>query len=359
MSLRDLLRRFDRMRRDHTGHFAKWIYRQLGHSRHLVANRLPASEVRKILVVRNNKRIGNMYFMLPFIRELRASYPEAEIDLMIIDENQRGIFLNLGLRDIIVSQFAFVTAWPFLKSVLKTRRTVYDLLLMPHSSASDTLICAFLHARNKVAFWGEETVGVFRHSRKVELQSHHAALTALALLADLGHEAHDVSHTMVFSDEENVRARQIVASLKGSASRCFAYFRGARGAKIIDDPTWHEIRKKFDQASGGDVRWVEILSPDITKPLIAGTTTYQSSDLRLLGNVLRHTDLFICADTGPLHLADAANAHCIGLYNATNPLHYGCLNSHSVNVTDIANLDAHATLLKLFPIPSTGEPHVQ
>lgn len=361
MSARDLLRRFDRMRRDHTSHLAKWIYRQLGHSRHLVADRLPASEVKTILVVRNNKRIGNMYFMLPFIQELRACYPEADIDLMIIDDSQGGIFLNLGLRNIIVSQFAFVTAWPFIKSLFRTRRTVYDLLLMPHSSASDTIICAFLHARNKVAFWGEETVGVFRHSRKIELQSHHAALTALALLGDLRHETHDVDHTMVFSDEENAKAEQIVASLKGTASKCFAYFRGARGAKIVDDLTWHEIRKKFDLAAQGNVQWVEILSPDITEPLIAGTTTYQSADLRLLGNVLKHVDLFICADTGPLHLADAANARCVGLYNVTNPLHYGCLNSHSVNVTDIANLDAHATLtlLKLLPTPLTGEPQVR
>ena len=359
MSLRNLLRRFDRMRRDHTRHLAKWIYRRLGDSRHLHPERLPASAVQKILVVRNNKRIGNMYFMLPFIHELRSDYPGAEIDLMIIDDSQRSIFLNLGINDIIVSQFAFVTAWPFFKSILKTRRTVYDLLLMPHRSASDTIICAFLHARNKVAFWGEETAGVFRHSCKIAPESHHAALTALSLLRDLGHEARDVQHTMVFSAEENAQGERIAASLKGTASRCFAYFRGARGAKIINDTTWHEIRRKFDQAAQDDVRWVEILSPDITTPLIAGTTTYQSSDLRLLGNVLKHVDLFICADTGPLHLADAADARCVGLYNVTNPLHYGCLNSHSVNVTDIDNFDARATLLKLLPTPLTDEPQVQ
>lgn len=349
MSMRNLLRRLDRFRRDHTQSMATWIYRQLGRSRYLEKDRLPASQVRKILVVRNNKRIGNMYFMLPFVRELRQCYPDAQIDLMLIDDSQSGIFRYLGLNNIIVSNFAFISGWSFLRTVLETRRTVYDLLLMPHSSASDTITCAFLHARNKVAFWGQETVGVFPHSFKVAPQSPHAALTALTLLRELGHPARDAGHTLVFSEEELIQGQQTVASLKGTAGLCFAYFRGARGAKIIDDRVWRDIRTRFDVAAPSDVRWVEILSPDIRTPLLPATATFESADLRRLGCMLRHVDLFICADTGPLHLADAAQASCVGLYNVTEPKHYGCLNNHSVNVTDIENLDASAILARVLP----------
>jgi ADP-heptose:LPS heptosyltransferase len=54
----------------------------------------------------------------------------------------------------------------------------------------------------------------------------------------------------------------------------------------------------------------------------------------------------MCADTGPLHLADAAGAACIGLFTNTNIEHYGCLNDRSVNVTDIKNFDVNATLAR-------------
>lgn len=331
----------------------------LGQSRHLERERLPVNEVRRILIVRNNKRIGNMYFLLPFVRQVQAMYPDAQVDLMIINSGQAGIFANLGLNKILVSEFAFVTALPFLRTLAKTREHVYDLLYMPHSSSSDTLICAFVHARNKIAFWGEETVGVFRHAIRMEPESPHAALSPLTLLnnsqgaAESGQpeSGHPVDHRLVFSQAEIEAGNETVRALKDGASHCFAYFRGARGAKIIPDSTWLDIRARFDkamQARGNDrVRWIEILSPDISAPLVPGTVTYQSADLRQLAAVLRATDVFLCADTGPLHLADAADARCVGLYNVTNPLHYGCLNEHSINVTDIDNLDASTILCRL------------
>ena len=349
MSTRTALRSVDRARRKHTRALTKWIFNRIGHSPYLEPARLPASEVKRILVVRNNKRIGNMYFMLPFVREVQATYPDAQVDLMVLSEGQASVFQHLGLNNVLVSKFAFASAWSFLRTLFRTRQQVYDLLYMPHSSSSDTLICAFLNARNKVAFWGEETESVFPHAVRAEPESPHAALSALTLLRDRGrhaHHAHHVDHTMVFSEAEIQAGMEVVRSLRGDARRCLAYFRGARGAKVISNPDWMEIRSRFDEAvkeSGeGPVRWVEILSPDITAPLVEGTQTYQSADLRQLGAVLRSMDLFICADTGPLHLADAANARCVGLYNITNPLHYGCLNAHSINVTDIDSLDASA-----------------
>lgn len=347
MSTRSFLRSLDRARRQHTQALTRWVFTQLGKSRYLQATPLPVKDVRRILIVRNNKRIGNMYFMLPFVREVQACYPHAQVDLMLISDGQASVFKNLGLHDILISRFAFVTAWPFLKSMFRARKTVYDVLFMPHSSSSDTLICAFLHARNKVAFWGEETVGVFPHAVRMAPKSYHAARSALTLLHKHHRDPDLVDHTLVFTEQEIEHGQTIARSLRGKARWCFAYFRGARGAKIVADSQWSEIRRKFEQAVGPSVHWVEILSPDVTAPLTPQTLTYQSADLRELGAVLRAMDLFICGDTGPLHLADAANARCIGLYNVTNPLHYGCLNAHSIDVTDIDNLDAESIVSRL------------
>lgn len=351
MSLRTLLRKFDRFRRNKTKGLTKWLMHKLGNSRHLVPERLGPDQVRRILIVRNNKRIGNMYFMLPFVRQTLASYPNAKIDLMIISPSQAKVFANLGLHEVLISNFAFATAWSFLKTMLKARKTVYDLLIMPHSSSSDTLICAFIHARNKVAFWGEETSGIFRHAIRQEPDSPHAALSALTLLKGPGLPEVKPDPTLELSEYEIRQGDQIAQQLRGDARYCFAYFRGARGAKVIDDQTWRNIRAEFDRAAGPGVRWVEILSPDVTQALEPDTQTYQTSDLRLLGSVLRAMDLFICADTGPLHLADASGARCIGLYNATNPLHYGCLNDQSINLTEIDRIDAKSILQKILRSP--------
>jgi ADP-heptose:LPS heptosyltransferase len=340
MPMRNFLRHLDHLRRDHTQGLTRWLFKQIGRDRHLVPNLLPASEVKQIMVLRDNKRIGNMYFMLPFLRELRQAYPDAKIDLMLIDAHQASIFDYLGLNQIFISNFSFYSIPQFLRTLLRCRKTVYDLVIMPHRSASDTLIGGFLRAKNKVAFWGPETVAVFPHAFRVEQRSNHAARSALTLLQELGHPTnHPDHHRMAFSSEEMQKGEEVVRALRGNAGLCVGYFRGARGNKVISNTHWHEIRRKFDQASDNTIQWLEILSPDIEQPLIAGTPTYASADLRELAAVTRSLDLFICGDTGPLHLADAAGARCLGLFTATSIEHYGCLGQTCTNLSNIEQLD--------------------
>lgn len=47
------------------------------------ANLLKKDNVKKILIIRNNKRVGNVLFLLPFVKELVIQYPNAKVDLMI------------------------------------------------------------------------------------------------------------------------------------------------------------------------------------------------------------------------------------------------------------------------------------
>jgi len=357
MTMRSLLRRLDQFRRDHTREFSNWFLRQLGRDRHLVKDRLTAKETRRILVLRNNKRIGNMYFMLPFLHELRRAYPQATIDLMLIDRSQVAIFEHLSLNEVFVSDFSFGSIKTFLGTIRKCRSTVYDLLIMPHSSASDTLIGGLLHAKNKVAFHSERAACVFAHAVDLPPRSPHAALSALTLLEAFGHTLSEkAEHSMRFSPQEIAHGERIATHLRGAARHCFGYFRGARGNKIIADDHWHEIRAKFDAASASPIQWVEILSPDIREPLIAGTATFASADLRELAAVTRALDLFICGDTGPLHLADAAGARCVGLFTATETKHYGCLGAQTVNVSELEALDARSIMVTLgiLPAPSSG-----
>jgi len=347
LSWRQQLRLLDQLRRDNTQSLSNGLFRMLGKSRHLLARQLTPTEVKRILVVRNNKRIGNMYFMLPFMRELKRAYPIAQIDLMLLTTEQGRVFDHIGLNQIVVSHFSFDTALAFLKTIFKLRRTVYDLLIMPHSSASDTLICAILNAHNKVSFYGPRNQYVFPQSFDIHQYNPHAALSALALLEALGHKTQGHDHTMVFSAAEDAEGKAVANGLKADSPLCIAYFRGARGNKMIDDSTWLRIRQDFDATRPNAIKWVEILSPDVRSSLIPGTPTFESADLRHLAAVLKHVDAFICADTGPLHLADAAGATCIGLFTTTNIEHYGCLNDRSINITDVAGFNAHATLQKI------------
>ena len=346
---RNLLRRFDQFRRRYTERLSAWLYRFIGRDPVLLSERLPLDQVKRILVLRNNKRIGNMYFLLPFLNRLRQAHPQASIDLMVISDSQARIFQGMSLARIWVSHFAFGTALSFMKTLRQCRKQPYDLLFMPHPSSTDILIGGYIHARNKVSFASAKIDHVYPHAIKAPHASVHAAQTPLALIDAPATHSVPVNHLMVYTELERDTARQEVSLLRGEAAYCIAYFRGARGKKIIADSDWLKLRQRFDDATAAPIVWIEILSPDVTEPLVLGTQTWQSADLRKLGTFLAACDLFVCGDTGPLHLADAANARCLGLFTATSPQHYGCMGAESINVTDLSTIDPAAVLSGLTP----------
>jgi ADP-heptose:LPS heptosyltransferase len=352
--LRNLLRQFDQCRRRHASSLGRWAYGLIGRDRVLCDQRLPHDQIHRIMVVRNNKRIGNMYFLLPFLNQLRATYPHADIDLMVIAQSQARIFEHMPLNRRWVSHFSFSSVFRFLQTMRKCRSQPYDLLLMPHPSSTDILIGGFIRARNKVSFARDRVTPVYPHSVEQTHAHPHAAKTPLALIDTDTTDANAVNHLMAFNEHEREAAHEEVMSISGSATYCIAYFRGARGKKIIADNDWRAIREMFNLASAAPIVWIEILSPDVTEPLTADTPTWQSGDFRRLGAFLAACDLFICGDTGPLHLADAAGARCLGLFTATRPEHYGCMGTDCINVTDLSQIKA-GDILHALQTPSIAQ----
>jgi ADP-heptose:LPS heptosyltransferase len=150
-----------------------------------------------------------------------------------------------------------------------------------------------------------------------------------------------------FTDAEIERAREQAASFRDDSNPLLvAFFRGARGEKGIEDDTWHELLGQIADGAHRPVRCIEILSPDIDAPLSAAHANFQTPSFRELAAFLGQLDLFICADTGPLHLAAAGGARCLGLFTQTEPAVYGCLSARSTSLTEFAQLDVPALLNK-------------
>lgn len=349
MTLKHKLRKFDQFRRSKTPSLETAFYRLFSNTGSLEKHKLAKDQVKHILLIRNNKRIGNIYFLLPFIRQVRAAYPDARIDMMLNEPWQSSVFNNLGINQFHYSHFSFQGVFKFLKMIKELRKVTYDMILLPRTSAGDTVITALLDGRNKVSSHHSKRNLICMHSTLMEHRREHAALGPLSVLEGLGHTlVEPLLHTLAFSEEELDSGLQVSQALRNNQKRLtIAYFRGARGDKLLSEKNWLTILSKFEIATNQQVQWVEILSPDISSPIKAGVKTFQTADLRHLASVLKQLDAFICSDTGPLHLADAAGASCIGLYSHTNPKSFGVIGENTINVVDIENLDAQAIGKKL------------
>ncbi|WP_432464046.1 glycosyltransferase family 9 protein [Agarivorans sp. QJM3NY_33] len=348
--IRTALRQFDSKRRERSIGLEVAFLKLLGGRKGRLTERLQKSQIKRVLIIRNNKRIGNMFFLLPFVNYVQALYPDAEVELLLSDPWQGKVFENLGLKNIHFSQFGLKTIPAFIRSIHQLRKHSYDLILLPYGGSSDRIVAALTEGKNVHAFDGPADAAVCSHTVKYQHKYSHYALGCLELLEYLGLPpvAHASACLKLSHREQQYAAEQLKQMLGEHHHKpCLAYFRGARGSKIVDDEKWQVLLAKFKQYYAGELNVIEILSPDIAEPLSHTHFTYLNRDLRQLAAFLQQVSLFICGDTGPLHLASAAGARCVGLFTMTNVMQYGCLGEHVVNICDLDALQPQPVLRQL------------
>ena len=348
MRLKNILRNFDRKRRKKMSVLEPILYRVLRNNKSRDSGLLQKEMVKNILIIRNNKRIGNMYFLIPFIRQIRINYPDAHITLLLNQPWQRDVFLNMGVDDFAFSYFSTKGLYSFFCSMRILRKKTYDLAILPYSSVEDTMICSILAAKNKVAPFHSRRNTIFTHTFKKNDELTHAALSCLYLIPLIGGELNQPICHHLELDKHELCEGVLAKTLTYQGDKlCIAYFRGARGEKRLSDTTWLSLLNKFENESNHSIQWVEVLSPDIITPLKGGSLTFRTNNMRHLASYLKNMNAFICCDTGPLHLADAAGVNCIGLFNKTNPAVFGVLGHNSLNVENIFELDVNEIINKM------------
>ncbi len=356
LHIKNGLRRFDRARKKQMQSMMGTLLSAISNRRSTTSNLVAVNETKRIVIVRNNSRVGNTVFLIPFIRQVKETYPDAEITLVQKARWQQQMFDEMGVDHFVASQFTFKNVWRFVQTIRNLRQTTYDLCFMPFGSSQDAIICALLDAKNKVAFASEHYDPAFTHTLPMQRVYSHAALKCLTLLPQLLHRPiHKTDHQMSFSEQELATGQAARSAIGDKQQLCIAFFRGARGDKKMGEQAWQAVLEKFDAASDQAITWVEVMGPEIDAPLGKGRHVYRAASLRELACFLKHMDGFISCDTGPLHLADAANAPCIGLYTHTNPDVYGLLGERCAHINNLDEFDAKKALATVLACPSSLE----
>ncbi len=346
--LKNHLRNFDKKRKEKMQGLESILFKLIRNNNYAQKDTVPAEEVKSILIIRNNKRIGNMYFLLPFVKQVRKNYPNAHITLMLNQAWQGDVFKYVGIDEICFSNFSFKQCIDWAKLMFAMRKKVFDMIFVPNSSAGDTIISALIPARNKISTHDTHRQHALTHSLMKSDDEEHMALSSLYLLTDLGFDkAEYPDHLLAFSAEEIEEGKKAFDDTCEKKAFTLAYFRGARGDKVLSEQQWRHILSRIEQAYDAEIQWIEILSPDITSPLESNRKTFSSGNMRYLASYLRHVNGFICCDTGPLHLADAADVSCVGIFNKTDPKIYGLLGKNCAYILDIEDFDAKALVEQL------------
>ena len=294
-------------------------------------NPIDKDEIKRILVVRINYRIGNILFTTPLLNEIEKIFPDAKIDMML-----GAPFISSLIES--MPQINKVYSFPreLLKQPLKVLRlkkelkeNSYDLLIAPSlMSSSDSFFSFLVSAKYKVGFYAPEVFSPLTHAVPFPKNIEHEALKPLALMSlfkDMSKKHFKSNLDIRLSHEEKESV------CKEIPLRSIGIFRDARNEKKIDDEWWSELIKELHKVDTS-LKFIDILDPNNTIALKKEMLTISEKNLRTLASKISNLDAFICGDTGPMHLASASGTATIALFKTTSPTLYGTLGKKDLSL---------------------------
>ena len=304
--------------------------------------------IKTIVLIRPNYRIGNILFLTPLINELHTHLPEAKIDIIVGMKIAGEILKPMPNINKIIDIPRKLLLHPFdlIRYIKESREQEYDLAInVAGGSTSAQIVMTLVRAKNKASFSDKKLWAHFTHiQERGKKKFLHMGLESLEFLRffNIDIPNNEPSLDIKLTKEELQKAQKALDTilkkhnLNKNNHKTIALFRNARFDKKIEDIWWKELiveMKKIDNT----LIFIDILSPDIPTKLDESVFEYATKDLRELGAFFRVCDLFISADTGPLHLAVASGAKIAALFSKTEISIYGALGKENKNI-DINNL---------------------
>ena len=292
---------------------------------------IKADTIQKILVVRINYRIGNILFTTPLLNALEKQFPHAQIDMMVGAPFTKTLIEGMPQIDTVYAFPRKLLKQPLkvlsLKKELKNNG--YDLLVTPNlHSTSDTLFTFLVSATYKVGFYAKDVFSPLTHAIAPTAEVKHEALKPLVLMSafsDAPLHSYAPYLDIRLTDKEKTKAGAEIAP------NTIGIFRDARGDKKLDNTWWQALLDALNTLAP-TLHIVDILDPNNTTPLNNTIQTLSEKNLRTLAAKIANLDAFICADTGPMHLASSSKTPTIALFKTTSPVYYGTLGAKDLSL---------------------------
>jgi heptosyltransferase-3 len=278
-------------------------------------------QVKRILVVRSVFRMGSVILAAPAIQLLHRNFPAAQIDF-VGPAISRSLFVNLPIDRLyeITRKFPHAS-WRY-PALLKTIRAAkYDLAFEASgsSSALGSFIVGFSAARLRVGVRGKWDRWFNVRLRRPKTVNKYRVIPEL--IRSMGLQSAPVYPRLVLSRDEvrkgRVRMRRLTGGAPAPVAGIFAGGRRTRGKRWGKENFLRLTRRLLDAG----VQPVVFVGPEQTellpyfdRELPQAVALVFEPEIRAFATVVRHCDLFVACDSGPVHLACALGVRTVAIF---------------------------------------------
>ena len=299
-------------------------------------------DIKSVLFVRPNFRMGNMLLLTPAISAARHSIPEAHIGLLTTTTYADMLNDQSDLDEVhVLTRGMTWKWWQLLRLVCGIRSRRYDLVVdcSEGESLLGSVFIAFSRARFRLGLAGSKQEAVFNLRATIRGSSKHRIVRLLELLKYVGIRAK--THSMRLDLDETAlawAAGQWSQWNLGRETPVVGINIGARGDKRWPLHCFVSlmnglINKKYQVilfAGPQELDRLEKLDKQLPSEVIIDTTDVPSRFAALI----KSCSVFVTGDTGPMHLSVAVGTPTVSIFLKSNFEEYGPLGSSNRVVFD-------------------------
>lgn len=290
-------------------------------------------QAERILVVRY-RFIGDTILTVPFLRNLRASYPGAQIDVLVGPQSGEVLKHCPYVNDLIVFDTTDFHKYDrgtqkrrsFLSYVFELREKRYDAVFILKRSMSSAVLAWMMGAQHRVGYATEGRQFLLTASTPWNKNIHEVEST-LDVLRSAGIPIIDTHLEGWTSEDEDSTVLSMVPDLK-SESGFLVHAAAAHPDKMYPLGHWAPIVRSIARQSGlvpyytGADRDVGLYEELTRLCGIKGHNLAGKLSLRQSMSLYKHLKLAVCVDSGPSHLAAAMGTATIALFGPTDPVRW-------------------------------------
>tara|TARA_R110002124_G_scaffold285998_3_gene465616 strand:- start:869 stop:1912 length:1044 start_codon:yes stop_codon:yes gene_type:complete len=302
-----------------------------------------ASEVKKILVIRPNHRLGNLLLITPLIQDISNHFPEAKIDLFVKGGLAPLVFKNYNQfhKFIELPKKPLKSLGKYLNGWLNVKSGNYDMVINVIDGSSSGRIAAKL-ANAKFKFFGNANTDFSAQFTDYGLMAKSPVYNFRYFLQESGFAPGSLpvpNLDLKLSRSELSQGELLLKNLVQNNQKVICLFTNATGDKIYDTTWWEDLYARLE-SEFKDHTIIELLPVEKTSQLSFKAPTYFNPDIRISGSVIANAGVFIAADSGMMHLACAVNAPTVGLFKVTGTDMYAPYHERSAAIdTNTQSMD--------------------
>jgi heptosyltransferase-3 len=304
---------------------------------HVVTARSPDVEVdlgremiRKILLVRGNFRMGDSVLTSPAILLFRKNFPDARIDF-VGSPMSRTLFENLPIdRHYEITRRFPDASWSYFSLLKRIRSERYDLAVdvSGSQSAMGAFVVGFSGAHLRAGLRGKRDRWLNIRVAKPSERNKYRALPAF--VAALGLTSEEVLPFITLTPAEKAEGkRRMETALGQGVGPSVAVFVGGRASRRKRLPS--EFFIELAAALRRSVAKVAVFVGPEEKRLIDFFKRSLGPDIpvlfepsvRMFAAMVAACDLFVTADSGPMHLACAVKTRTVAIFQKADHQHWG------------------------------------